>query len=274
MATFIETKSNQIIVDQAVASGDYINLSDGYIPKYGSEFNLTFSGTQLYIGTGMLTQNGVKVINDAPLTVEVGTSTSAVTKKVYLKIDMANPTNVTAVVSASTTTLPRADIFSLYANGVANVLIGTFTLNSGGVSGVSKYIEKASVNSDLGIERVDVITKNKIYVNTNNTIDVTRYKRLRFHLVSQDKRVEVFDLSLDAEPANANTEITYFKYITSHVHGCIDVTNRIWSQTVAVNAAKNVVRFHTSWYKDFSHLGNWDNYTANDTYIYKIEGIY
>lgn len=149
MATFIETKSNQIIVDQAIASGDYINLNDGYIPNYGSEFNLTFSGTQLYIGTGMLTQNGVKVINDAPMIVEVGTSaTGTVTKKVYLKIDMSNPTVVEAVVSASTATLPKADIFSLYENGVTNVEIGTFTLNSGGVGSTAKTVQKSALKTE------------------------------------------------------------------------------------------------------------------------------
>ncbi|MFV0394030.1 MAG: hypothetical protein ACK5LC_06500 [Coprobacillaceae bacterium] len=162
---FIETKANQIIIDQAVASGDYLNLGNGYIPFYGSEFEITFSGNQLYIGTGMLSQEGVKVINDSPITVNIDPISSGTTEnKVYLVVDMSDPDNVGTTTSLSTVTLPKDDLFALFDNGIANIEIGTFTLGSSGIIGVNKTIKTAQ--SGLSIRTIIYNQKTNLTTNT------------------------------------------------------------------------------------------------------------
>lgn len=171
---FIETKSNQVIIDQAIASGDYISLKNGYVPFYGSEFELTYSGSQLYIGSGMLIQDGVKVINNEPIVVDVGSTSSGTAEyKIYLSIDMSNPENISTKTSLSTVTLPSDDLFSLFDNGIANVEVGSFTLGTVGIVGVKKTINKARLKTTVDIIANNISTKT---YTVNNFKDYTLLK--------------------------------------------------------------------------------------------------
>lgn len=141
---FIETKANQVIIDQANAFNGYVTMTNGYADGYGTMFSLTYSGSILTIGTGLAIQNGFKWFNDTLYNLNVGTTTSGTTNnKVYAKLDMANPSNVTFVYDLATVTKTSDNLFRLSNTGIAYVEIGTFTKGTSGVTSATKTIPKA-----------------------------------------------------------------------------------------------------------------------------------
>lgn len=151
MSMFIETKSNEKIRADANAAGDYITTTNGYVPDYLFEVGVSSSGTEINVTSGMIIQDGIKVIINSPEIVEVGREASGTYEyKLYLKIKMNEPENPEFVHMRSNITPQKDNVFSNMNAGVNHIEIATFTRNTSGVAGLRKTLPKSSLRDGSG----------------------------------------------------------------------------------------------------------------------------
>lgn len=144
MAMFIETKANENIRADANAAGDYITVTNGYVPDYLFEIGVSGSGTVINVTSGMIVQDGVKVVINAPERVDVGREASGTYEyKLYLKIKMNDPKNPEFVFMRSNITPQKDNVFSNMNAGINHIEIATFTRNTSGVAGLKKTLKKS-----------------------------------------------------------------------------------------------------------------------------------
>lgn len=160
MAMFIETKANENIRADANAAGDYITVTNGYVPDYLFEIGVSSSGTVINVTSGMIIQDGVKVVINAPERVEVGKEASGTYEyKLYLKIKMNDPQNPEFVYLRSNITPQKDNVFSNMNAGINHIEIATFTRNTSGVAGLKKTLKESTLIKQFDSGWIDLTSK-------------------------------------------------------------------------------------------------------------------
>lgn len=195
MAMFVETKANENIRADANAAGDYITLTNGYIPNYLFEVGVSYTGSTINVTSGMIVQNGVKVLITTPQSINVGTEAVGTNEyKLYLKVNMATPTAPTLVAFRSNITVQQDDIFSNMQTGINHIELAIFTKGTSGVTGLSKTLTK-SINLN---EKIQIFNGTW---NLNET-KVLPYNLDDFVLIS----VKAASLSLDFNGSQSHSD--------------------------------------------------------------------
>lgn len=154
MAMKIETRELQPILAETQSAEGYALGLNGVLKGYADEMKLSYlnsgTGATVKIGAGILLWQGKRIYTDSEgLSFDVPLQTASNQKyDIYLRIDMAQPDNVTAEYVA-TGAFPAGyvtdDLFNNFRNGVNYVLLGNFINTVTGIIQVTQTVGYAEI---------------------------------------------------------------------------------------------------------------------------------